>query len=54
MMSEKEIILEEYKLYVEMADRVSARRIETNKFYITLLTALLAILTLVVDKKILI
>lgn len=52
MMNENEIILEEYKLYVEMADRVSARRIETNKFYITLLTALLGFLTLVVDKKI--
>jgi hypothetical protein len=34
-------LLEEYKLYVEMMDRVSGRRIETNKFYISILTALL-------------
>ncbi len=45
-------LIEQYKMYVEMADRVSARRADTNKFYISLLTALLAILLLVVEKNI--
>jgi hypothetical protein len=40
-------LLEQYKLYVEMADRVSSRRIDANKFYISLLTALIALLSLV-------
>jgi len=35
-------ILEQYKLYVEMADRTSARRIVTNSFFLTLNTAILA------------
>lgn len=48
----EQILLEQYKLYVEMADRISSRRAETNKFYISLLTALLAILALVVEKNI--
>lgn len=37
-------LLEQYKLYVEMADRVSSRRIQTNRFYISLLSGLLALL----------
>ena len=32
-------ILEQYKLYVEMADRVSARRALANTFFLTLNTA---------------
>lgn len=44
--------LEQYKLYVEMADRVSARRAETNKFYISLISALLAFLIFVVSREI--
>jgi hypothetical protein len=51
IMSEKEITLEQYKLYVEMADRVSARRAQTNKFYIALLTALLLILSTIGEKN---
>ena len=30
------VVLEQYKLYVEMADRVSARRGVTNTFFLTL------------------
>jgi hypothetical protein len=41
-----EVILEQYKLYVEMADRVSARRVEASKFYLSLLSALLAVISL--------
>lgn len=38
------IYLEQYKLYVEMADRVSNRRSSLNNFYLTLNTAALAVL----------
>ncbi|MGF1522668.1 MAG: hypothetical protein ACFBSF_10170 [Leptolyngbyaceae cyanobacterium] len=42
-----ELLLEQYKLYTEMTDRVSSRRIEANKFYTSLLTGLLALLSIV-------
>jgi hypothetical protein len=35
--------LEQYKLFIEMADRVSSRRATTNQFYVTLLSGLLAV-----------
>lgn len=38
----KEMIVEQYKLYVEMADKISQQRTLTNSFYITINTALLA------------
>jgi hypothetical protein len=44
-------LLEQYKLCVEMADRVSTRRSQANSFYISLLSATPALLTLVVDKQ---
>lgn len=39
------IYIEQYKLYVEMADRVSNRRSTLNNFYLTLNTATLALLS---------
>lgn len=33
------LILEQYKLYVEMADRISARRASSNTFFLTLNTS---------------
>jgi len=45
-------LLEQYKLYVEMADRVSARRGQTNSFYISLLSGLLAVLSLSNNKQV--
>ena len=39
-------MLEQYKLYVEMADRVSARRALANTFFLTVNTALLSLVTL--------
>ncbi|ADB58813.1 RipA family octameric membrane protein [Archaeoglobus profundus] len=39
----KEHLLEQYKLFVEMADRVSNRRMHTNMFYISLVSALIAV-----------
>ena len=49
-MAENQVLLEQYKMYVEMADRVSARRSDTNKFYISLLTALLIVISFTIDK----
>lgn len=46
------VLLEQYKLYVEMADRVSARRIEINKFYTSILAGLLAVVSVVVEKNV--
>jgi hypothetical protein len=37
-------LLEQYKIYVEMADRVSARRGLTNTFFLTLNTGVLTLL----------
>ncbi len=45
--------LEQYKLYVQMADKVSERRIQANTFYITLLTGLFALLSIVVERGLL-
>lgn len=42
-------LLEQYKLYVEMSDRVSQRRDQANRLYIALLTGLAAVLAIVVD-----
>lgn len=42
-----EHMLEQYKLYVEMADRVSSRRAQANRFYISLLSTLLALISIV-------
>ena len=47
-----EHLLEQYKLYVEMADRVGTRRAQTNRFYISLLSGLLAVLSIVVGRNI--
>lgn len=45
-------LIEQYKLYVEMADRVSTRRAQTNRFYISLLSVLLALLSIVVTREV--
>jgi len=47
-----EHLLEQYKLYVEMADRISNRRAQANRFYISLLSGLLALLSIVVSREI--
>lgn len=36
--------MEQYKLYVEMADRVSSRRATANMFFLTLNTAIVALI----------
>ena len=40
-------LLEQYKLYVEMADRISQRREQSNRFYAGLVSAIVALLVLV-------
>lgn len=44
-------LLEQYKLYVLLADKVSDRRADANKFFISLLTGLLALLSAVTGFK---
>lgn len=39
-------LLEQYKLYVEMADRVSQRRMDTNKFFISVHTFMITLISL--------
>jgi hypothetical protein len=39
-------LLEQYKLYVEMSDRISARRMMANSFFLGVHTSLLALLAL--------
>lgn len=47
-------LLEQYKLYVEMADRISARRLSTNQYFLaintTLITALAVAVTVGLDR----
>jgi hypothetical protein len=44
-------LLDQYKLYVEMADKISARRGQTNSFYISLLSGWLAFLSVGFNKN---
>jgi hypothetical protein len=44
--------LEQYKLYIEMMDRTSNRRNQMNGFYTSLLSALLALITIATNKDI--
>jgi len=43
-------LLEQYKLYVEMTDRGTTRRAHTNRLYVSLVSGLLALLSVVVSK----
>jgi len=45
-------LLEEYKLYVEMADRMSSRRVQASQFYISLLSTLFGVIAILVEKKV--
>jgi hypothetical protein len=40
-------LLQEYKMYVQMADNVSARRAQANAFFISVLSALLVFLSFI-------
>jgi len=43
------ILLEEYKLYVEMADRISNRRHQSNQFFIGFIVGLFAAVSFVLE-----
>lgn len=45
-------LLEIYKLHVEMADRVSNRRLQTNCFYFVLVSGLLTLSSFIISKNI--
>lgn len=47
---QKEHLLEQYKIYVEMADRISARRNLANVFFLTLHTAFFAAIGFSIEK----
>lgn len=42
-MDREEILLEQYKVFVKTADDITSRRLETNKFYLTILLGLFTI-----------
>jgi len=44
-------LVEEYKLYVKMADSVSNRRLQTNSFFVSVLSALFVFLSLIGERK---
>ena len=44
-------LIEQYKICVEMADRISDRRMQTNKFYISILSIFLTLPSLILEKK---
>lgn len=44
------LIMEQYKLYVDMADRISQRRAEANKYYISILSGILIVLAIIFEK----
>ena len=44
-------LLEQYKLYVQLTDNVSERRLKTNSFYISLMSGILALLALGIEKN---
>lgn len=43
---EKEILLEQYKLYVEMADKISERRSSVNTFFLTANSIILTVISI--------
>lgn len=46
-------LFEQYKLYVEMADRISARRMLANSFFVGVHTALIIAFTVLLKEKVL-
>lgn len=50
-LEEIKILLEQYKLFVGLTDQTSARRIESSKFYITVLSGLLIVIPIIFDSE---
>ena len=51
MTDEQKTILEQYKMFVEMADRVSTKRGQANMFYISLLSGIIIATSAIIEKK---
>ncbi|MEO1052677.1 MAG: hypothetical protein AAFX87_18735 [Bacteroidota bacterium] len=47
----RESLFNQYKLYVELADKVSERRSKTNQFYISIISGLLAIMAFLIKES---
>lgn len=47
-----EHLLEEYKIFVSLTDQTSVRRGQSSKFYISVLSALFALLSLIIEREI--
>lgn len=45
-------LLEQYKIYIEMMDRTTSRRNQMNSFYISLLSGILALITISTNKDV--
>ncbi|WP_346290514.1 RipA family octameric membrane protein [Sphaerothrix gracilis] len=48
------LLIEQYKIYIEMMDRVTSRRGQANAFYISVLSGILVILSFPVNENLLI
>lgn len=48
---EKEIAVEQYKLYVEMADKISERRTHANNFFVTINSSLITVYGIATTKE---
>lgn len=46
---EYEVLLEQYKLYIELMDRISARRHQTNSFFLSVNVALITVLSSIIS-----
>ena len=46
---DKQILFNQYKLYVEMANEISNRRDEMNKFYLTLISLFISIFSILIS-----
>lgn len=47
-----EFLLEQYKLYVEMHDKISERRNQMNSFYVSLLSGIFGVFSIVVNQNV--
>lgn len=51
MTDEQKVILEQYKIFVELADRTSTKRSQANMFYVSLMSGLIVALSAIIEKK---
>ena len=45
------VLIEQYKLYVEMMDRISSRRSTIGNYYLSLVVGIIGILSMIIEKK---